>query len=541
MDRRPHVTGMSEALRLTRAGQLDEAFAVLQRTFAAASPPRRPVRRPAPLGRSAGGHRRRPPAGHRRAAGQAAGDAAGAGRACPAVCRGLLGNLPGRRARGRPGAAEAAAAPGGEIRHLSHTEAAGTRSYDLYIPTGYTGEPVPLVVMLHGGKQNAADFAAGTRMNDLAEQHTFLVAYPEQSTAANTGGYWNWFSPGRPAGRRGRAVDHRRHHPAGHGRPRRRPRPGVRRRAVRRRCDGGGHGRHLPRPLRRRPGSTPGSRYGAAHDIGSAFAAMRTGGTPGPGGQVPLIVFHGDARRASSRPSTPRSSSPPDWPAPARRSRHTTERDEHRREPRLHPDRAHRRRRSRPRRVLDRARRRARLVRRQPGRLLHRPHGPRRLRGDGPVLPRPRPPVLTRSHGRAGGRTCRPPRASLPCWADGGGRRDREVPAAGRRAAGCAARAVDAVHGVLGAGSEVRLPVATHPHRGPQADPVGAARARGGAAGRVRGAVHRRRLRLGRRPPGRHRPGRAQRAGARGLAAVGPRAAARAGPGPRGPRRGGTR
>src|SRR6185503_1424120 len=65
--------------------------------------------------------------------------------------------------------------------------------YRLYVPSASAQRPLPLLVMLHGCNQDAAAFAAGTRMNRLAERRGFAVLYPEQSNRLNALRCWNWF------------------------------------------------------------------------------------------------------------------------------------------------------------------------------------------------------------------------------------------------------------------------------------------------------------------------------------------------------------
>lgn len=87
-------------------------------------------------------------------------------------------------------------APGkGSFTQHSFTNEHGARDYQLYVPSNHEGQRVALIVMLHGCRQDAQDFAAGTRMDAIAERETFLVLYPEQDTSANRLRCWNWFEP----------------------------------------------------------------------------------------------------------------------------------------------------------------------------------------------------------------------------------------------------------------------------------------------------------------------------------------------------------
>ncbi|HXM57409.1 MAG TPA: PHB depolymerase family esterase [Candidatus Dormibacteraeota bacterium] len=93
-------------------------------------------------------------------------------------------------------AALQARAASGTFQSFTFNGAAGSRPYMVYTPVNYTtAERVSLIVLLHGCTQTPTDFAAGTGMNDLADQDRFIVAYPQQTSSFNAESCWNWFLP----------------------------------------------------------------------------------------------------------------------------------------------------------------------------------------------------------------------------------------------------------------------------------------------------------------------------------------------------------
>ncbi|WP_425352683.1 extracellular catalytic domain type 1 short-chain-length polyhydroxyalkanoate depolymerase [Methylobacterium terrae] len=85
---------------------------------------------------------------------------------------------------------------GARFEERRFSGAAGSLTYKVYVPRGRQGERLPVVVMLHGCTQDPDDFALGTRMNELAEAQGALVVYPRQERSANAQKCWNWFQPG---------------------------------------------------------------------------------------------------------------------------------------------------------------------------------------------------------------------------------------------------------------------------------------------------------------------------------------------------------
>jgi poly(hydroxyalkanoate) depolymerase family esterase len=186
--------------------------------------------------------------------------------------------------------------PSGSFVEGAFGDSHGSRRYKLFIPSDHAGQPLPLLVMLHGCLQDPDDFALGTRMNAIAGEQRIFVLYPEQSEAANQTRCWNWFNAanqrrdqGEPsiiAGMtreviRSYNIDARRVYIAGMS-------------------AGGAMAAIMAATysdLYAAVGIHSGMPYGAAQNFLAAIAAMKDGaaiGAPLPSRSIPLIVFHGD-------------------------------------------------------------------------------------------------------------------------------------------------------------------------------------------------------------------------------------------------------
>src|SRR5881275_2760700 len=163
---------------------------------------------------------------------------------------------------------------GEQFQQHSFTCAAGTRQYKLFIPKGHLGRQLPLLVMLHGCTQSPDDFARGTRMNQLAEEEGYYVVYPAQSARDNPTKCWNWFRPSDQCRDRGEPAiiaDLTRHVVRAHGLD-----------PARVYVAGLSAGAAMAVILARiypdiyaAAGIHSGLPYGSAHDVPSAFAAMK--------------------------------------------------------------------------------------------------------------------------------------------------------------------------------------------------------------------------------------------------------------------------
>lgn len=89
----------------------------------------------------------------------------------------------------------AQAAPGSWTTALHVGRAGRSMRYRLFLPAQPArAGAMPMIVMLHGCQQDAAVFAAGTRMNQLAADKGYAVLYPEQSVSAHPHRCWKWYA-----------------------------------------------------------------------------------------------------------------------------------------------------------------------------------------------------------------------------------------------------------------------------------------------------------------------------------------------------------